>query len=358
MKAIRLNENYAPAYLWYARFLSIRQGRYHEALTQLEAALKLDPLSNPIRHEHAKMVWATGRAEEAMSLLISYVKDNPEYPPYYKRMTRWQAQLGDMGRAALWVKALRRLEPNSPSHWGEWGGECWVLGRLGDLEATSQCQQEFVATFPESVAARRMVASMQAMKAGEMEVLYADVLERDLIDLFEELVRAEPGNDYRANQYASFLEQMGQYEQLLEVMEVAHPQLFGENASVSGETTWASTMIINALQMTGRQEEANRLITAFESAIAGMRLIAGPGFTTGIEDVEIAALSGDAELAIQRFEKSINSGWRFMWDFTPFMTSLKNIHDHPRFNDLFLKMKTDIDQQRAWYDENKDAPLY
>jgi TolB-like protein/Tfp pilus assembly protein PilF len=358
LKAIQLNDNYAPAYLWYSRFLSIRQGRYEDALAQLETALQLDPLSTRIRHEHAKMVWATGRAEEAMQLLTRYVKDNPDYPPYYKRMTRWHAQLGDMGRAALWVKALRKLEPDSPSHWGEWGGECWVLARLNDRAAAKNCTQEFVRRFPDSITARRILATAATDPTYDSEVPDTANPTDQVLALFQALVEAEPGNDYRANQYASFLEQVGQSEALLSVMQTAHPQFFAAEPVVSGETTWPATMTINALLQLGRDEEAGKLIEAFSTAIAGMRLIAGPGFTTGIEDVEIASLQGDTERALQLFEQSINQGWRFMWDLTPFMPNLANIRRDPRFNALYLRMQADIDRQREWFYANQEMPLY
>lgn len=366
LEAIELTPNYANAYLWYSKFLSIRQGRYKEALTQIERALELDPLSEIIRHEHAKMLWAVGQVEEAVAQMLNYVKENPEFPPYYKRMVRWQAQLGEMGEAMRWVQALRRLEPDSPTHWGEWAGECWVWGGLGDNDAARDCTLEFVKAHPNSITARRarlelpepLEASDQSSSSYPETWGYVASESSKLIELFETLVAEEPGNDYRANQFASFLGPSGMYEHLVEVMAVAHPQFFTDPAIVTGETTWPATMTIEALQKLGREDEANRLLDAFELGIKGMRMITGPGFSNGIENVELAAMRGDKEEAIRLFRKAVDRDWKFMWNYTPYMASLEVMHDDPRFKAMYEEMALEIAEQREWYYANKDKPLF
>ncbi len=107
IEAINLNPNYTNAYLWFSKFLSLNLGRYDEALEQIKKAVELDPLSDIIQYEHAKALWATGRAELAMSTLLDNVKRNPAFPYNYKLMTRWKLQTGNVGDAMRWIKALR-----------------------------------------------------------------------------------------------------------------------------------------------------------------------------------------------------------------------------------------------------------
>ncbi|MEP4485983.1 MAG: hypothetical protein ABJ013_10170 [Halioglobus sp.] len=365
-RAIELSPNYAKAYLWYSKYLSIRRGRYPDALTQIEKALELDPLSDTIRHEYAKMVWAVGRVEEAVTSMMGYVRQSPGFPPFYKRMVRWQAQLGEMGEAMRWVQALRRLEPSSPTHWGEWGGECWVWSALGDDSTAETCSAEFVEAHPGSIMARRVVAERQAIEQGGygiggMYALYGEERKKawqPVTQIYEDMIAVEPGNDYRANQFASILELAGMYDRLVEVMAVAHPQFFTDSAEVTGETTWPATMTINALQKLGREEEADRLLGVFEKGIAGMRMITGPGFSNGIENVELAAFRGDKEEAIGLFRKAVDRDWKFMWNFTPYMPSLSIMHDDPRFKAMYEDMAEEIAAQRQWYEANKERPLF
>jgi TolB-like protein/Flp pilus assembly protein TadD len=64
-KALDLNPNSAAAHHWYARHLA-EIGRSEEALRQVEAAQKLDPLSPVIRVTKAKILFVARRYDEAI----------------------------------------------------------------------------------------------------------------------------------------------------------------------------------------------------------------------------------------------------------------------------------------------------
>jgi len=358
--AIKLNPNNTNAYYWYSKFLTLNQGRFDEALEQIEKAAKLDPLSDIIQYEHAKALWATGRIELAMAALLDNVKRNPDFPYNYKLMTRWKLQTGNVGDAMRWIMALRKLEPESPSHWGEFGGECHLYGVLGLPDAATQCLTDFTAVYPDSVIGKPWVAELEAFKAGEITeapTYYRYRSERTL-DIFRARVAEEPGNGYRANQLAFFLEQLGLYEEMVEVMQRAYPELFEQLPTVNGVTTWPAMMTAHALQELGEDEQTNLLLDAIEEVISGMRLITGPGFTNGIENVEVAAMRGNTEEALAGLRRAIDQNWRFTWDYMPASKTLDSIRDDPRFAAMVEELKADIARQRAWYERNKDLPLY
>ncbi len=64
-KALELSPNHAGAHHWYARALAQR-GRTNEALAEMEAAEKLDPLSPFIRTTKARILWTAHRNQEAI----------------------------------------------------------------------------------------------------------------------------------------------------------------------------------------------------------------------------------------------------------------------------------------------------
>lgn len=362
LKAIELNPSYVNTYLWYAKFLGVRQGRYEDALTQLELALDLDPLSDFVKFNHVKAVWATGRAEKAMSLMLENVRGNPKFPYNYKRMARWKLQTGNITDAMRWILALRELEPNSPSHWGEFAGECFMWGLLGELGKTETCMQDFIETFPDSVRAR----AARASEAGNLGYWgfpnegnegenpnYEPSLE-----LYRELVEKEPYNDYRANQLASVLELAGEYEELLDVVEQAHPELFEEEPVVTGETTWPAMHVVVAAQRIGDKDLLHRMLDAVDSAISGMRLIAGPGFTNGIENVEVEAMRGNTDEALRLLRNALDQNWRFLWTYMPVNPRLDSIRDDPRYQEMWEEIVADIDRQRALFYETQNDPLF
>ncbi|HTG44322.1 MAG TPA: tetratricopeptide repeat protein, partial [Verrucomicrobiae bacterium] len=64
-KALELSPNHADAHHWYGRALAQR-GRTKEALAEMEAAEKLDPLSPFIRTTKARVLWTAHRNQEAI----------------------------------------------------------------------------------------------------------------------------------------------------------------------------------------------------------------------------------------------------------------------------------------------------
>ena len=267
-------------------------------------------------------------------------------------------QTGKVGEAMRWIKALRRLEPDSPSHWGEFGGECHIYYLLDDTQEGTRCFDEFSEAFPQSVVARRWQASRKAHAFRAVPDLFYGAAAEEVAEIFRELVRLEPGNDYRANQLAFALERIEQWDELLEVMQEAHPQLFEQPPEVSGETTWPAMMSAHALQELGQDQRAERLLEAIDQTISGMRLIAGPGFTNGIENVEVAALRGNTEEALANLRNAIDQNWRFTWDWMPNNVNLDSIRDDPRYIEMYEELKADIARQREWYYANQDQPLF
>jgi len=358
--AIKLNPNNTNAYYWFSKFLTLNQGRFDEALEQIEKAVELDPLSDIIQYEHAKALWATGRIELAMSTLLDNVKRNPDFPYNYKLMTRWKLQTGNVGDAMRWIMALRKLEPESPSHWAEFGGECHLYAVLGQPDAASQCLSDFAAVYPDSVVGKPWQAETEAYMAGEIDEPpnYYGYRSKRAIDVFRARVAEEPGNGYRANQLAFYLEQHERYEELVEVMQRAYPELFEQPPTVNGATTWPAMMTAHALQELGDAEQTVLLLDAIEEVISGMRLITGPGFTNGIENVEVAALRGNTEEALANLRRAIDQNWRFTWDYMPASKTLDSIRDDPRFDAMIEEIRADVARQRAWYERNKDLPLY
>ena len=65
-KALALHPGYASAHQWYAILLSER-GRHSEALAEAEAALRLDPLSGPMRMTVARAHYYARRYEDAVT---------------------------------------------------------------------------------------------------------------------------------------------------------------------------------------------------------------------------------------------------------------------------------------------------
>jgi len=77
-RALELNPSYATGHHWYALGLLQLEGRWDEAVREITEAANLDPLSQIIALNTAKILFWAGRREEAMAQFRRAVELNPD----------------------------------------------------------------------------------------------------------------------------------------------------------------------------------------------------------------------------------------------------------------------------------------
>lgn len=75
-RALELDPNFVQGHHWYATFL-LTSARFPEALDQIEQARKLDPSSTTIQADKGKILYDTGRKNEAFALLKQLESADP-----------------------------------------------------------------------------------------------------------------------------------------------------------------------------------------------------------------------------------------------------------------------------------------
>lgn len=78
-RAIQLDPNYATAHHWYAEYLSV-QGRFAEALEEIEHARQLDPRSLIIAADRGAILYCARRYDEAVTQLKQVLEMERDFP--------------------------------------------------------------------------------------------------------------------------------------------------------------------------------------------------------------------------------------------------------------------------------------
>jgi eukaryotic-like serine/threonine-protein kinase len=97
-KALDLNPNSAAAHHWYARHLA-EIGRSGEALREIEAAQKLDPLSPVIRATKAKILFVARRYDQAVEECRAALDLEPNFASAFSLLGQAYAHLGRFSAA-------------------------------------------------------------------------------------------------------------------------------------------------------------------------------------------------------------------------------------------------------------------
>ena len=99
------------------------------------------------------------------------------------------------------------------------------------------------------------------------------------------------------------------------------------------------------LQFVGEDEAADRLIDAtlqFYDRTNPQRI---RGYDTAIADVELLALDGQADLAIERLREAVEAGWFLDWQYYLFGRNLDSIRERPEFAELVAQLRAKTEEQ-------------
>lgn len=106
-RAIELNPNDVEAHHWFATAL-MALPRFPEAIAEIEKARQLDPTSRSIAADRADILYASGRDQEAVSILQELEKSEPDFrspPVYLQGIYADQGQFArSLDEAEIWAK--------------------------------------------------------------------------------------------------------------------------------------------------------------------------------------------------------------------------------------------------------------
>ena len=118
--AIELNPNYATSYHWYGTLLN-SEGRFQEAVVQLQRAREIDPLSPVFSPVLAVNLFLSGNESLAIEVLQKQLALTPNFAPAQVQLGELRLMQGKLSEAILELEAARRLAPEY----------LYCLGRLG-----------------------------------------------------------------------------------------------------------------------------------------------------------------------------------------------------------------------------------
>lgn len=146
-RAIALNPGYATAHHWLGLDWYALNGRFEEAMTHMEIAHQLDPLSSIIREGVAFVHFLAGRQEEAVRGYLEIIRDDPTFYKAYTSLGRAYAKEGKYLDAICMLEKGRALAGDVPNilaamgqvyaYGGETGRARQILAQLEEMRTQS-----------------------------------------------------------------------------------------------------------------------------------------------------------------------------------------------------------------------------
>lgn len=104
-RALELNPNLVRAHHWYATFL-LGEGRFPEALDQMEQARRLDPSSNALLADRGELLHASGRQSEGLAVLEQLEQSDPSLSSTHVYLSSIYLEQKDY---AKWLAEARKV---------------------------------------------------------------------------------------------------------------------------------------------------------------------------------------------------------------------------------------------------------
>src|SRR3984957_16469494 len=145
-KGFDLAPNYGPGLRIFAEYLADRE-RYDEALTVIDRAILVDPLSAENHYRKGEMIRQGLRGnEEAAALYLRALAVKPDFYPAYTRLAQVRFNQGRIAEAVKYGEKSVAIEPHV-----DWTRErlIWFYVDLGDLSAARDVLRSFTASGPD-----------------------------------------------------------------------------------------------------------------------------------------------------------------------------------------------------------------
>ena len=333
-RAIALNPNHSSAYMWFASLRNAEE-RLDEAIALYQRALELDPLAR-IPYVNLPLIYAKrGEHSAAMQLWLEAARIHNDWPTVYEYIAVHLWGLGRLDEAFAWY---RRAVELSGSSFGSSNMDVGVLVDLGELEAALAVLDEVP---PEHVIAPAL-DGYRALIDGDFAratMHFVEVLEREEVP------------DRILNHVASDAALLaGDLETARRYALAADPLLTGDAPdTVDRQTARSAVKLAYIHQRQGRPEEAARLLDDALEVISNLPRLGTFGF--GIRDVQIYALLGRKEDALNAFREALDEGYRgsAMFDGWPLVLDpyLETIRDEPRFRVMVAELDSYVGEMRG-----------
>ena len=327
-RAIELNPSHARAYMWLAS-LREAQGRYEEALVLNERSLEFDPIGR-IPYSNLAIVYAElGRNEEALTQWLRALEIHPTWSTLHGNISAHLEKLGRLDEAAAWAVSARELvnDPTSGQNlisiFVEFGsidkaieiiqeipvehpfygvGQAYAAMLQNDFSTALSLITTYITRLDEAPFFIDDIASDIAVLAGDIDVALEFCLRLDPAFATDAELQVNNHNDHNAIKFAYLLQKKGENERARHILEATLP-------------------VIQSQTRLGLKGE-------------------------GIRDVQILALLGRRDAALDTLREAVSQGFRGSTAFDTWTLGidpyLESIRDLPEFKSIQLEIETAV----------------
>lgn len=335
-KALDLSPNDSRSLLEFGRYLRMI-GRPEEAISILEPALGNDPLSIELLFELGKAEMYLGRPEKNVAYGEQILEIDPASVYGYSALVQAYFWMGRYDLMWPWYFKAMSADPEDFEYWAHAAIHMSDLGAPDWSDRYLDRAFELAADQPVPLSKKAVLLERRGDRGQALEIARS-ALEANLHDrwgsnsIFLRLVRDDALRS-------------GEYEIARDWYHDRYPELFAELPEITVNNVNVAADLALLLRSAGDIAAADRLIGA---GLRWYRQSQPPGvhgYLTNIVDVELLAISGEKDAALDTLRDAVASGWRMGWKWTLANENLASLKDEPAYQATIARLENEIATQ-------------
>jgi TolB-like protein/Tfp pilus assembly protein PilF len=370
-RALNINKALPEAHAELAA-LRWQSGDIDAAEASFQTALELGPGNTQSLYSYGNYLRTTGRPQEAVPVLKRALEGNPLSTDTLFELGKAEMYSGQPEQFTIHAKKILEIDPSSVHGYVanlqayEWMGRFdlmwpWYIKSMAsdpeDFELWAH-----LGLYSYYVGATEWVDRYldRALELGPNEpaVLrcYVSILRsRGQFDTAVEIARSalEAGLDDRWQSNQIFLRlvrddalRSGNLDDARSWYLERHPELFMDIPEIKVGNVNAAADLALLLQRAGDPTAADVIINAGLDWIQRTQPEGVHGYLINIADVELLALDGQKQAALDRLQQAVDSGWRSHWRSTFGNETLASLRNEPGFQQITAQIEKDMATQR------------
>jgi TolB-like protein/Tfp pilus assembly protein PilF len=335
-QAIRLNENYVPAYLWLGGLLG-DLGRLPEQSQILQQAMTIDPLNELLAINVAGNMASRGDYEAGRDLLKDLIALRPDSVTLLRIISGHAQQYGDLVAAWKYANRSYDLEPESPVVI-ETLASAWES--IGVIDKAESLLLDGLDIASDNFGLRRQYFSL-LIRQGRLEKA-----ERWVSEQYGESVEGLPEQLQRFYYFQKGIIRLaaGDRESARNLIEQALSD--DSDQAWDGEQLFVMTLSSALQSEAGNNELAEQRLEDAERAVRRARINGMDNAYIYYTESSIHALRGKPGPALDSLQIAYDRGFRGLW-MMEIDLRLESLHQEPQYVAIKENIERDIAQARS-----------
>jgi TolB-like protein/Flp pilus assembly protein TadD len=326
-RAIRLNPNLSNAYVWFSS-LRESEGDYDTAVELLNKAMRVDPLYRIPYVNLPDFYVMQGRAEKALHLLVKAMEIFPDWATPYQYMSNQLMGLGRLDEAVAWSYLAQTMTDDPLIKFAVMG----AFVEFGDLDRILEFGRQFPVDHP-------------MYRMGDAYLRFTNSNYSGALVALEDLeISTEIESKFAYPVMSMSALMLRDFDKAEQYLLTANPLLTSDTAvNVDRKNFRSAVLLAYTYQQMGDTRRADRLLAEAERVISQMHRIGSGGY--GISDVNILALRGRNEAALNALREAIDAGFVSLLSFDMWTLDQNPMIDALRDDERFKAMKLELDRK-------------